>query len=332
MQHSTRNVLVPGTVVYRMTVQAVRLARRYKRFLADCNFSEGPEVTTVHCPNTGPMIGLLDRPHAPALCSVASTAGRKYTNTLEAIQPEDGGPWVGIHSALANKLVEEVIQRGGLESEFGTLQALQREVKYGQDGKSRVDFLLTLQGRATQRAPSADAKAVVGRKRPGEALPNPWGKNSSGTQFGESRGQAGGSGSSSGRAGDGNSVNMFSSFRRGGDSNGSLPGGTRARMMYVEVKNVTLISRALDASAAAAAEVKPRKRKAKDGLQESVSTPGSTGGLAAPAGASASTPMSEQAERLAFFPDSVSERAHRHMEDLMGVVRDGHEVRLLKKS
>jgi len=28
------------------------------------------------------------------MCSVASTAGRKYPNTLEAIQPELGGSWV----------------------------------------------------------------------------------------------------------------------------------------------------------------------------------------------------------------------------------------------
>jgi DNA-binding sugar fermentation-stimulating protein len=35
------------------------------------------EPTVVHCPNTGPMTGLLDRPLAPVLVSVSSNAKRK---------------------------------------------------------------------------------------------------------------------------------------------------------------------------------------------------------------------------------------------------------------
>mmetsp|Transcript_3954 Transcript_3954/g.9202 ORF Transcript_3954/g.9202 Transcript_3954/m.9202 type:complete len:402 (-) Transcript_3954:25-1230(-) len=330
MQQTARESLLPGTVVYRRDVLAVRLSRRYKRFLADCNFSEGPEVTTVHCPNTGPMIGLLDRPDAPALCSVASTAGRKYANTLEAIQPEQGGSWVGIHSALANKIVEELIQRGGLESELGPLQTLQREVKYGKDNASRVDFLLTLKGQAAQSAPSAAAKAGVGRKRPGEAMPDSRAKSSTRTEAGkvvssDRRGCADGSGGSNEATRDGSNVNLFSSFRKGGtpiSSSSSLPGGTGSRMMYVEVKNVTLISGALGAPA----QAKPKRRNAKGGVRESAPAPESAAGLTAGAAAQATTSTCEQTEQLAFFPDAVSVRAHRHMEDLMGVVRKGHEA------
>jgi DNA-binding sugar fermentation-stimulating protein len=53
------------------------------------------EHTVVHCPNTGPMTGLLDLPMANVWLSTSANAKRKYAHTLEAIQPEPHGPWVG---------------------------------------------------------------------------------------------------------------------------------------------------------------------------------------------------------------------------------------------
>lgn len=79
-----------------------RLIRRYKRFLADVELVEAVDdplnavhdaepvnpanVVTVHCPNTGPMVGLLDLPHARVQLSKSADPKRKYAYTLEMIQ------------------------------------------------------------------------------------------------------------------------------------------------------------------------------------------------------------------------------------------------------
>jgi sugar fermentation stimulation protein A len=84
-----------------------RLLRRYKRFLADVVLLDGTvkdesqvatevgegeeadaeEVITVYCPNTGPMVGLLDGlPNARVQLSKSNDPKRKYAYTLEMIQ------------------------------------------------------------------------------------------------------------------------------------------------------------------------------------------------------------------------------------------------------
>ena len=116
------------------------LVTRYKRFLADIEFdtemlSASPMtsldsssssssisssasrdtalekvITVVHCPNTGSMYKLIP-PHnilPECACSTAADgAKRKYPNTLEMIK--ENGVWVGINSALANKMVENAL-------------------------------------------------------------------------------------------------------------------------------------------------------------------------------------------------------------------------------
>lgn len=135
------------------------LIKRYKRFLADVRLVDVPAdeglnspadrgdvITVVHCPNTGPMTGLLDRPLAPCWCSVSSSKGRKYPHTLEAIQPEEGKvTWVGIHSALANKIMYNILTEGLLSPQLGPLTSIRQEVALP-GSKSRLDFLLTREG------------------------------------------------------------------------------------------------------------------------------------------------------------------------------------------
>jgi hypothetical protein len=67
---------------------SARLVRRYKRFLANVILDDDPnqEEITIYCPNTGPMIGLLDEPNARIQISRDMGGKRKYEYTLEMIQ------------------------------------------------------------------------------------------------------------------------------------------------------------------------------------------------------------------------------------------------------
>eukprot|EP00644_Phytophthora_capsici_P006347 jgi/Phyca11/130459/e_gw1.94.42.1 len=114
-----------------------RLLRRYKRFLADV------AVVTVYCPNTGPMVGLLDGlPNARVQLSKSDDPKRKYAYTLEMIQIHNGerNVWVGVHSTSANRMVEQALASRWF-TELGHYDSIRREVKFAKN--SRVDFVLT---------------------------------------------------------------------------------------------------------------------------------------------------------------------------------------------
>ena len=85
----------------------MKFLRRYKRFLADVEKRDGAKET-VYCPNTGAMTG-CDSPGSRAWLSCSENFERKFPKTLEFIETPKG--IVGIHSVLANRLVEEAISR-----------------------------------------------------------------------------------------------------------------------------------------------------------------------------------------------------------------------------
>lgn len=127
----------PAILRYSQLVPASLLVR-YKRFLADVKLEDSN--ITVHCPNTGPMTGLLDNLPMPAYVSESTQVKRKYAHTLEWVKPSSHEDWVGVHSAKANAMVGYLLENGLIPT-LSKYSTILKEVKYGTE-KSRVDFVL----------------------------------------------------------------------------------------------------------------------------------------------------------------------------------------------
>lgn len=135
----------PGVLVWPLEglVEGV-LVKRYKRFLADVELASG-EVVTAHCPNTGPMTGVL-LPGGRVRLRYAPSPTRKLAWTWEQAEVigASGEPlWVGINTALPNHLVKATIVAGLLEAWLGPIESIRAEVPYGLNRRSRIDLLLT---------------------------------------------------------------------------------------------------------------------------------------------------------------------------------------------
>lgn len=112
------------------------LVRRYKRFIADVELESG-EIVTAHCPNSGSMQGCAV-PGSSVLLSRSSNPNRKLQYTWELVNRN--GLWIGINTALPNRLTSEAIKKGTIR-ELAGFDAIRPEVRYGTN--SRVDLLLT---------------------------------------------------------------------------------------------------------------------------------------------------------------------------------------------
>lgn len=113
-----------------------RLLRRYKRFLADVELTDGT-VITAHCPNSGSMLGCAT-PGSPVLLSRSGNPSRRYPHTWELVHADDC--WIGINTSLPNLLVREGIEQG-IVTELQGYERIRQEVCYGSE-RSRIDLLL----------------------------------------------------------------------------------------------------------------------------------------------------------------------------------------------
>ena len=78
------------------------LIKRYKRFFVDIKYKNS--VITGHCPNTGSMMGLLEK-GSKVWFSRSENPNRKLKYTLEII--EKNKKKVGINTLITNRIVHE---------------------------------------------------------------------------------------------------------------------------------------------------------------------------------------------------------------------------------
>ena len=111
------------------------LLKRYKRFLADVQLSDGTTVVA-HCPNPGSMKTCAE-PGWGARISPATNPRRKLKWTLEIIDANDAQ--IMVNTGRPNTIVKESIEMNQIAELLG-YETIRSEVKYGEN--SRIDLLL----------------------------------------------------------------------------------------------------------------------------------------------------------------------------------------------
>jgi sugar fermentation stimulation protein A len=112
-----------------------RLLRRYQRFLADVEMTDGQRVT-VHCPNSGSMLGCLHE-GAAVYCSPNHNPKRRTAFTWQMIAI--GRQWVGINTMIPNELVARAAELEVLPR-FHRVTRVRREVPVA--AHTRIDLVV----------------------------------------------------------------------------------------------------------------------------------------------------------------------------------------------
>ena len=110
-----------------------KLIKRYKRFFADIKVNN--QIITAHCPNTGSMMGLLDKGNE-VWVTKNDDPNRKLKYTLEIIKVKKS--LIGVNTHRANRIVEHAL-KNKLIHEFKKVKLIKPEFKFTQN--TRFDFL-----------------------------------------------------------------------------------------------------------------------------------------------------------------------------------------------
>ena len=111
-----------------------KLIKRYKRFFVDVKLSKG--IVTAHCPNTGSMMGLLNKNNDVYLLK-NNNPKRKLKYSLEIIKAHNN--LVGVNTHMANKIVNHALSNK-LISELKDNDTIRPEVFFNKE--TRFDFLV----------------------------------------------------------------------------------------------------------------------------------------------------------------------------------------------
>lgn len=123
-------------MIFDSIIHEVTLRKRYKRFFAEFEFSDG-KVETAHCPNTGSMKTCFDE-NSKILVSESRNPNRKLKWTWEFSKVPTG--LIGVNTSLPNKIVLEALHQRKIPALQG-FNIIRSEVKYG-SLNSRIDILL----------------------------------------------------------------------------------------------------------------------------------------------------------------------------------------------
>ena len=112
-----------------------KLIKRYKRFFIDIEYKK--KIITSHCPNSGSMLGLLNKGNK-VWFSISNNPKRKLKYTTEIIEVDNN--MVGVNTLLSNKIVYEALKNKKIK-ELSNFNNIKNEVKFSND--TRFDFLLS---------------------------------------------------------------------------------------------------------------------------------------------------------------------------------------------
>jgi len=111
------------------------LIERYKRFFVDIEYKN--KIITSHCPNSGSMMGLLNKGNN-VWFSESNNTKRKLKYTLEMVK--SAKTLVGTNALLTNKIVLEALNKKKIKN-LNTFNNIRTEIKFSD--KTRFDFLIS---------------------------------------------------------------------------------------------------------------------------------------------------------------------------------------------